>query len=232
MAIAAAAATMSFAFVAPVDATATGAEKQPVVREWTEAGAPVDGETIGFTNLVRKPSGISGTTHAGGLKPGGVYTFWMVAVAPAFFPDANDLTQIFVANGNSAVVGKNGGATVHWSASVGEASIVTPGPVFDDALDNIDERIVRIEIAYHGQADDAVDQAALNDWLSDFWSGDPTVCASPAFAPTNGLPLGAQGAMQPHCPVNFASTHVPVAAPVGADHEDVVVSDLVTLINE
>jgi len=171
--------------------------------------APVDGEVIGFSNLVRKPSGIGGTTHVEGLTPGGVYTFWMVAIDPAFFPDEDDLTKIFVEKGNAQVVGTNGRATVRWSADTGDASIMTPGPEFDDALEDTDQRIVRIEIAYHGRADDAPDQAALEQWLSDFWSGDPNVCAAPAFAPTNDRPRGEQGAMQPHCPVNFASTHVP-----------------------
>jgi hypothetical protein len=209
LAITAAAALMSFAFVAPVDAKATGADKQPVVREWTDLGDEADGEVIGFSNLVRKPSGISGTTHVQGLMPGGVYTFWMVAIDPDFFPAEVDFTKIFVDKGNAAVIGGNGRATVHWSAAAGDPSIMTPGPVFDDALEDIDERIMRIEIAYHGQADAAPDQATLDEWLSDFWSGDPTVCANPPFTPGNILPPAPQGAVQPHCPVNFASTHVP-----------------------
>jgi len=195
--------------MSPADAKATGAEKQPVVQEWDANGEAVDGPSVGFTNLVRKPTGISGTTHVSSLKTGGVYTFWIVAIDPAFFPDEDDLTQIFVARGNSAIVGRNGRATVHWSAAAGQSSIDTSGvsgPTFDDALADIDERIVRIEIAYHGQSD-----AASYDpsWQEDFWSGDTSVCADPPFGPANNLPPGTQGMMQPHCPVNYASTHAP-----------------------
>ena len=197
--------------IAPVGAKAKGAEKQPVVREWNQDGTMhTEGEVIGFTNLVRKTSGISGTTHVQGLMPGGVYTFWMVAIDPSFFPAEADLSLIYVDRGNARVVGQNGRATVHWSAPAGDASIVPPpGPIFDDALEDIGDRVVRIEIAYHGQADDAPDQAAIDQWLSDFWSGDPTVCPDPPFSPGNVVPPGPQGTMQPHCPVNFASTHAP-----------------------
>ena len=207
-AAAAVGAALLIASVAPIDAMAAGADHQPVVREWTDEGEPADGEVIGFTNLLRRPSGISGTTSVKGLRPGGVYTFWMVAIDPGFFPAEEDLTRIFVQKGNATVAKPNGRATVRWSAEAGDASIVTPGPEFDDALDDIDRRIVRIEIAYHGQAEDAPTPADLEQWLSDFWSGDPDVCAVPPFMPTNDLPRGEQGAVQPHCPVNFASTHV------------------------
>jgi hypothetical protein len=200
----AAALTLLALLVSPVEAKATGAEKQSVVREWSTAGEPVEGESIGFTNLVRKASGISGTTKVSDLTPGGVYTFWILAIGPDF--TGENLEEIFVARGNSAVVGQNGRATVHWSAAVGDPSIITPGPTFDDALDDIDNRVVRIELAYHGQApEDGV--PAL--WEENFWSGEAGVCPDPPFAPGNTVPPGSQGMMQPHCPVNFASTHVP-----------------------
>ena len=185
---------------APVDAKATGAERADVVREFTDQGQGTDGsESIGWTNLVRKPSGISGTTHVSGLEPG-VYTFWVVAIDPSFFPDETDFSLIHLARGASAVVKANGPATVHWSASTGDESIVTPGPVFG-TLDDPEGRGVRIEIAYHGEVpEDGVPAS----WLENFWDGEEGVCAP--------IPFGSPGpiiAGQPHCPVFFASTHHP-----------------------
>jgi hypothetical protein len=57
--------------------------------------------------------------------------------------------------------------------------------------------VVRVEIAYHGQAEDAGED--LMDWLSDFWTG--SVCPVDPATP--------QGQLQPHCPVSFAATHFP-----------------------
>jgi hypothetical protein len=56
--------------------------------------------------------------------------------------------------------------------------------------------VVRVEIAYHGQAEDA--GSDLKTWLSDFWTG----AACPPDTP-NPNPD------QPHCPVYFAATHLP-----------------------
>jgi hypothetical protein len=53
--------------------------------------------------------------------------------------------------------------------------------------------LVRIEIAYHGQAEDAGDD--LGTWLEDFWTGS----ACPPDTP-NPNPA------QPHCPVWYAAT--------------------------
>ncbi len=197
--------------VSPADAKAKGAEKQPVVQEWEFAtGDPIaDGDSIGWTNLLRKSDRISGTTHVSGLITGGVYTFWIIAISPNF--TGGNLDEIFVARGGSAIVGHNGKATVHWSATEGQSSIDTSavsGPAFDDALDNIDERIVRIEIAYHGQEDNGYEAS----WEENFWDGDfENVCADPPFVspPGNDLPPGQQGEDFPHCPVNYASTHAP-----------------------
>jgi len=55
--------------------------------------------------------------------------------------------------------------------------------------------IVRVEIAYHGQADAGAD---IRPWLSDFWTG--TAC------PVD--PETEQGAKQPFCPVSFAATQM------------------------
>ena len=53
---------------------------------------------------------------------------------------------------------------------------------------------VRVEVAYHGQVENAGDELPL--WLYDFWTGD----ACPPETP-NPNPA------QPHCPVWFAATH-------------------------
>jgi hypothetical protein len=44
--------------------------------------------------------------------------------------------------------------------------------------------IVRVEIVYHGQASDAANDAELNEWLSDFWTG--------AACPDGGTNLAGQ----------------------------------------
>jgi hypothetical protein len=187
----------------PVGAATTGAERQPVLREWSDDGMAGNGDVIGWTNLVRKSSGISGTTHVSGLRPDGVYTFWIVGVDPAFLPMMTDLSKIYVDKGNAAVVGRNGRATVHWSAATGAASIVTPvGPLFG-TLDDPEGRIVRIEIAYHGQVPE--DGVVPAGWLDNFWEGDQSdVCSAMPFMAPGPIIAG-----QPHCPVFFASTHAP-----------------------
>lgn len=196
--------------VVPVNASATGAEKVDVVQEWTLDGDPIkaDHPSIGFTTLVRKPSGISGTTHVEGLHPDGVYTFWVVAFDPLAFADPTnpDFSLVYADNGGYAVVGQNGRATVHWSADSGASSIDTSavfGPPLGVLADPL-TRGVRVEIAYHGQVPE--DGVVPSGWISNFWDGDaPEVCPDPPFV--SGGPIIAA---QPHCPVFFASTHLPV----------------------
>ena len=153
--------------------------------------------TVGWSSLRRTGDRIRATSTASGLEPGGVYTFWIIAVQEdGTFPD-----DIFVALGAGTIANRNGKAAVHMSARVGDESIngFKPDGVnelqFADLADTVDS-VVRIEVAYHGQARDA--GGDLGAWLSDFWTG--TAC--PPGTP-NPNPA------QPHCPVYFAATHTP-----------------------
>lgn len=178
-------------------ATAGTADLAPVVREHTEAGTPAPEplEQVGWSRLVRTSAGLDAKVHVAGLQPGGVYTFWWVVVQDdGTFPD-----DIFVASGAGTIVGRNGKATVRMHADRGDAAIEgfepAPGVVleFDELHDPLGA-LVRVEIAYHGQAVEAGDE--LDAWLTDFWTG--TAC--PPETP-NPNPA------QPHCPVWFAATH-------------------------
>jgi len=171
--------------------------RQPLVVEFAGASdftdATTEGDELGWSQLKRDADDLKAVVHADGLKPGGVFTFWWVVVQGPSFPD-----DIFVAHGAGAIIGQNGKATVHMSAEKGDPSIVglpaLGGALFGDLVDP-ENALVRVEVAYHGQVEDAGDD--LDQWLSDFWSG--SVC------PQEGLnPAG-----QPHCPVYFAATHVP-----------------------
>ncbi|MDH3683132.1 MAG: hypothetical protein OEV40_24660, partial [Acidimicrobiia bacterium] len=64
------------------------------------------------------------------------------------------------------------------------------------SLDDPTGSLVRVEIAYHGQAKDAGDD--LDAWLADFWTGAECPPETPNPNPD-----------QPHCPVWYASTHAP-----------------------
>lgn len=165
----------------------------PIVQEWDEDGtANQDTPRVGWSVLMRRNKKLNALAHIRGLRPGGVYTFWWVVVQDdGTFPD-----DIFVAGGAGKVVGPNGRATVRMSAKVGQPGIEGFLVPFDELRDTRNS-IVRIEIAYHGQAEDAGD--ALDVWLSDFWTG--TAC------PDGGTPN--PNPNQPHCPVYYAATHAP-----------------------
>ena len=171
------------------------AEVAAVVQEWNIDGtANEDLPAIGVARLTRHAEGLDAVARMGGLEPGGLYTFWWVVVQEdGTFPD-----DIFVASGDAEIVGPNGRATVRMAAELGQESITgfMPDGVNEirfAALDDPLGAVVRIEIAYHGQAVDAGDD--LPNWLTDFWTG--TAC--PPETP-NPNPA------QPHCPVYFAAT--------------------------
>jgi len=171
------------------------AERTDIVQEHNFDGTPAENpETIGRAMLVRRGHRLSAVASIRDLIPGGVYTFWWVVVQEdGTFPD-----DIHVASGSHAVVGDNGRATVAMYADRGDESITgfTPDGVNEITFDTLDDTInsvVRIEIAYHGQADDAGDD--LDSWLYDFWTG--TAC--PPETPNPNL-------QQPHCPVYYAAT--------------------------
>jgi hypothetical protein len=171
-------------------------DRQSLVVEFAGASdftdATIVGDELGWSQLKRDDDNLKAVVHANGLKPGGVFTFWWVVVQDdATFPD-----DIFVARGAGAVIGQNGKATVHMSVQRGDPSIVglpaLGGALFGDLVDP-ENALVRVEVAYHGQVEDAGND--LDQWLSDFWTG--SVC------PQGGV----NAAGQPHCPVYFAATH-------------------------
>jgi len=186
--------------VSPVDAGGRHdnprKSREPVVREFNEDGTAASGdEIVGRSKLRRTENGLRANVRVAGLEPGGVYTFWwVVPQGDGVFPD-----DIFVARGAGVVVGRNGKARVHMRAHTGQEGI-TGFPVLGDAsfasLIDPQGALVRVEIAYHGQAADAGDD--LDTWLGDFWTG----AACPPDTP-NPNPI------QPHCPVWFAATHLP-----------------------
>lgn len=170
--------------------------RNDVVREWNEDGTAASGdEMIGHAILRRAADGLGVVVHAKGLRPGGVYTFWWIAVqGDGTFPD-----DIYVERAGGAVVGPSGTANIVAWTPLGDDGI-EGFPVIGDAsfasLHDPLGSLVRVEIAYHGQADEAGDDLDL--WLSDFWSG----AACPPQTP-NPNPL------QPHCPVYYAATFQP-----------------------
>lgn len=178
---------------ASVASAKPGVERQEVVQIFDDSGEPTGPTPIGKAKLVRRGHQLRATAQVTGLKPGGVYTFWwLVGDDFAAFPD------VFVALGDSAVVGKNGKATARMKVRLGEESIRgflddTTAP-FHQYLDyDLQTAEVHVEIAYHGQVDDP---DFTDQWLLDFWTGAEGLC------PIEG---STQAGMQPHCPVSYAA---------------------------
>ncbi len=165
-----------------------------IVQEHNFDGTPnEDQPQVGVARLTREADGLTAKAQVEGLIPGGVYTFWWVVVQEdGTFPE-----DIYVQYGDGAIAAGNGRAVAYMSAAVGDGSIAGFAPggteiTFADLEDTMGS-LVRIEIAYHGQAEDAGDD--LDVWLSDFWTGS----ACPPDTP-NPNPA------QPHCPVWYAAT--------------------------
>jgi hypothetical protein len=211
-----AALAMSMAVVAPVGAhtrTGSGSERQvswaEVVQEKSHSDAPATTKTrVGWSRLVRTSNGLQPSVFVRGFEPGGVYTFWWVS--PYEFVDNGDPDSpndpdvpsgVFVARGAGRVNGASGTAFVRMRARIGQDGIeglpVLDGALWSEMRDPLTS-IVRIEIAYHGQADEAGSRANLRTWLSDFWTGT----AWSVHPATND-------GGQPHCPVYIAATHTP-----------------------
>jgi hypothetical protein len=174
-------------------------DRQPLVVEFAGASdftdATMAGDELGWSQLKRHRDKLQAIVHAQGLIPGGVFTFWWVVPQDDYtFPD-----DIFVAYGASAIIGQYGKATVRMTAEKGDPSIVglpaLEGALFGDLVDPANS-LVRVEVAYHGQVEDAGDD--LDQWRSDFWTGS----ACPVEGDTNAFG-------QPHCPVYLAATHAP-----------------------
>jgi len=209
-AIFAATLAMSLLVAAPAGAhtrSGSGTERQvswaEVVQEQSHSDAPDTTRTpVGWSRLVRTADGLKATVFVRGLEPGGVYTFlW---VSPYEFLDSGgpDVPGgVFVARGAGRVIGSNGTALVGMKARTGQEGIeglpALGGALWSEMKDPLTS-IVRVEIAYHGQADEAENRSDLRTWLSDFWTG--TACPE-----TGGTNEGGQ----PHCPVYIAATHTP-----------------------
>ncbi len=184
---------------APASAREVVVDRTPLVREFTADGtsAPEPRERHGASLLVRRPDRLSAVVHARGLEPGGVYTFWWVAVqGEGSFPD-----DVFVAHGAGVVANRAGRATAALRADLGQPGITgfSPAPGVEVGFNELRDpmgALVRVEVAYHGQVEDAGQELAT--WLSDFWSGAACPPATPNPNPA-----------QPHCPVWFAATHRP-----------------------
>jgi hypothetical protein len=200
---------LSMLIVAPVGAnsrSASNSQRQvswaEVVQEQTQGDAPeVTRTPVGWSRLVRTDNGLKASVFVRGLKPGGVYTFWWVSPYEFVGDDPVIPGGVFVARGAGRVIGSNGTAFVRMKARAGQAGIegfpVPGAESFHEMKDPLTS-IVRIEIAYHGQADEAENRAEVRTWLSDFWTG----AACPSFLQENQ-------AGQPHCPVYLAATHMP-----------------------
>ena len=171
---------------------------EPLVQHFDMDANP-DGSTVGWTTLVRKADNLRAVVHATDLKPGGLYTFWWVVIPPGgAIPD-----DAFIAGGGSTVVGRSGSATLVMGARAGDESIEGFLVDFQPLDQDLATAEVHVEIAYHGQAEDAGDQLDL--WRSDFWTGSACPVAfglNPGGIPGDFNPIG-----QPHCPVYITSVH-------------------------
>jgi hypothetical protein len=189
------------------------------------------GDSVGTATLTRRDDGLTATAKVEGLKPGGVYTFWWIVS-----DDFADFPEGVAAVGDGArVIGKSGKATVRMNVDLGDPSIegffgakgwngepklggglwpAGPTSPFDPTFDfNPDTAEVHIEIAYHGQKEDA--GGNIGKWRSDFWTGeacpegqDPIYNPGGTEAPYNVVNhIGDPPAIghQPHCPVSYAA---------------------------
>jgi hypothetical protein len=171
------------------------AETAPMLLEYDADGelfAAADQLEVGSAELTRDENGLTADAEMSGLRPGGAYTFWLVVYqGEREFPG-----DIFVNHGQGVV------------ADAGEASItgfyvddLGGDAEFSPLVDPMNGR-VRVEVVYHGQAEDAGDD--LDAWLADFWTGDPKVCANPlGTVGTGAIPT------HPYCAGYWASTFEP-----------------------
>ena len=182
-------------------------ETAPILLEYDRAGAPIPADDqieVGEAELVRSEDGVTTKAEMGELQPDGAYTFWLVVYqGEREFPH-----DIFVNHGQGVVADAEGRAESVMSADLGEESItgfyhdgLGGEAEFAPLFDPMNGR-VRVEIVYHGQAEDAGDD--LDAWLADFWTGDPDVCADPlGTVGTGAVPE------HPYCAGYWAATFEP-----------------------
>ena len=191
-------------------------------------GIPIS-DSVGTATLTRRDDGLTATAKVEGLKPGGVYTFWWIVSDDfADFP-----TGVAAVGDGARVIGKSGKATVRMNVDLGDPSIEgffgvkgwagvdpwpdTPTSPFDATFDfDPATAEVHIEIAYHGQKEDA--GGNIGNWRSDFWTGTACPEGDPIYNPggTDGEyavvnHIGDPPAIghQPHCPVSYAAVFTP-----------------------
>jgi len=202
-AIAAVTASLLLLMASPATAVPRGGVSvAPVVQFLTLDGTPVS-NTLGSSVLVRGDDELWAKVTVDGLRQGGLYTFWWVVIPQGgSFPD-----DAFVAGEGGRIIGPGGQATAVLTAKAGDPSIAGFHVPFNSLDFDLGTAEVHIEVAYHGQAEEA--GSDLSTWRTDFWTG--TACPSSFglnadYAGVGG-DLNAGG--QPHCPVYIAAIHNP-----------------------
>jgi hypothetical protein len=185
----------------PAMATPPGeASVEPVIEFLTLDGTPVT-NTLGSSTLVRGDDRLWAKVTVDGLRPGGVYTFWWVIIPEGgSFPD-----DAFVAGEGGRIVGPGGQATAVLKAKAGDASISGFHVPFNPLDFDLGAAEVHVEVAYHGQAEDA--GSNLSSWMTDFWTGAACPSSFGLNADYVGVGDDLNAGGQPHCPVYIAAIH-------------------------
>ena len=175
---------------------------EPVVEFLTLDGTPVSND-LGSSVLVRGDDSLWAKVKVNGLRPGGLYTFWWVIIPDGgAFPD-----DAFVAGEGARRIGPGGDATAVLKAKAGDPSIAGFHVPFNTLDFDLSSAEVHVEVAYHGQAEDA--GSNLSTWRTDFWTG--TACPSSFGLNSDYIGFGGDlnAGGQPHCPVYIAAIHTP-----------------------
>jgi hypothetical protein len=175
---------------------------ESVVEFLTLDGTPLS-NTLGSSVLVRGDDSLWAKVTVDGLRPGGLYTFWWVII-----PDGGSFPgDAFVAGEGGRIIGSGRQATAVLTAKAGDESISGFHLPFNPLDFDLGSAEVHVEVAYHGQAEDA--GSNLSTWRTDFWTG--TAC--PSSFGLNADYMGVGGDLnaggQPHCPVYIAAIHTP-----------------------
>lgn len=161
------------------------------------------GDVLGTSTLVRGDDRLWAKVTVDGLLPGGVYTFWWVIIpAGGTFPD-----DAFVAGEGGRIIGPGGQATAVLTARSGDPSITGFHVPFNPLDFDLATAEIHVEVAYHGQAEDA--GSNLSTWLNDFWTGTACPRSFGINADYDGVGGDLNAGGQPHCPVYIAAIHTP-----------------------
>jgi hypothetical protein len=112
-----------------------------------------------------------------------------------------------VAGEGARLIGPGGQATAVLKARAGDPSIAGFHVPFNPLDFDLGSAEVHVEVAYHGQAEDA--GSNLSTWRDDFWTG--TACPSSFGLNSDYVDVGGDLNVggQPHCPVYIAAIHTP-----------------------